>query len=401
MRCFVNNPWEDVNMNDQQKKCPRWTIALAMVLLMTGMGMTVAQEVTAMSEAEALSQQGEWDGAQAAFAAIVAAEPDNGRALFMLGYSHYNLRQWDQALEAWERAVALDYRKADTLYSMACVLSLAGRVDEAVATFSESLDSGFDDDHLIVEDRDLDNIRDHPKFKKIFTPPPPFEPHPDATRIEMETPSGIKVFAELYLADAATPVTPVILLLHQAGSNSAEYLPIAPRLAAAGFHAMAIDARGGGRRFGRDNHTVTALGERGQYSDAVEDTLTAVGWLRARGYGGHLVVWGSSYSASNVIRLLVEAPAVFAAGLAFSPGNPLDASGQAFGPRVAKPILLTWPEYEWGADSEATFAAVGSNDKVLIKQEGGRHGSSTLFADLNPQAEKVWAEVLAFLDDRF
>jgi hypothetical protein len=39
---------------------------------------------------------------------------------------------------------------------------------------------------------------------------------------------------------------PYILLSHQAGSNRAEYAPIAPRLVKPGFNCLAIDQRSGG-----------------------------------------------------------------------------------------------------------------------------------------------------------
>jgi alpha-beta hydrolase superfamily lysophospholipase len=48
------------------------------------------------------------------------------------------------------------------------------------------------------------------------------------------------------LAWEAAQAKAVILLFHQAGSSKAEYATIAPRLAAAGYTALAIDQRSGG-----------------------------------------------------------------------------------------------------------------------------------------------------------
>ncbi len=55
---------------------------------------------------------------------------------------------------------------------------------------------------------------------------------------------GVKVYADFYPAGGNSQ--PYILLFHQAGSNRAEYAPIAPRLVKLGFNCLAIDQRSGG-----------------------------------------------------------------------------------------------------------------------------------------------------------
>src|ERR1700758_1364020 len=62
----------------------------------------------------------------------------------------------------------------------------------------------------------------------------------------------------------------IILLFHQAGSSKAEYATIAPRLAAAGFTALAIDQRSGGTLYG-PNETVSRLGKPATYEGAKAD----------------------------------------------------------------------------------------------------------------------------------
>jgi alpha-beta hydrolase superfamily lysophospholipase len=61
------------------------------------------------------------------------------------------------------------------------------------------------------------------------------------------------------LAYAADHPKAIVLLFHQAGSSKAEYATIAPRLAAAGFSALAIDQRSGGSLYG-PNDTALCLG---------------------------------------------------------------------------------------------------------------------------------------------
>jgi hypothetical protein len=55
---------------------------------------------------------------------------------------------------------------------------------------------------------------------------------------------GVKVFTDFYPAGGNSQ--PYILLFHQAGSNRAEYAPIATRLVKLGFNCLAIDVHSGG-----------------------------------------------------------------------------------------------------------------------------------------------------------
>lgn len=363
-----------------------------------------AAEPEAIVEAAvALVEDGQVEEGRALLESIVEESPDVGNAWYLIGYAEYQAERYGEAAAAFERSAALGYRTPASRYALACMLSLDGQVEPALDAFAAALAAGFDDDYLIAEDPDLDAIREHPRFAELFTPPPPFEPHPDAEQVEMQAASGHRVFGEMYPARDAEGgrldrTAPIILLLHQAGSNSAEYVPVAPRLAAVGFHALALDSRGGGRKYGRDNLTVEALAERGSYDDAMEDFQTAVSHLRADGYSGPLTVWGSSYSASRMFRLVVEGEGEFAAGLAFSPGPPTDSEGKPLAGRVEIPVFVTWPESEFSDEQRQLFESIGSETKRLFVQQAGRHGSSTLHTERNPQAEEVWTAVLEFLD---
>jgi hypothetical protein len=76
--------------------------------------------------------------------------------------------------------------------------------------------------------------------------------------VSFVTSDNVTIFADYYGGrDAGRPL---ILLFHQAGSNRAEYAPIAPMLVALGFDALAIDQRSGGSLWGHANETVQHLG---------------------------------------------------------------------------------------------------------------------------------------------
>src|SRR5215470_15128451 len=72
------------------------------------------------------------------------------------------------------------------------------------------------------------------------------------------------------LAYAAEHPKAIVLLFHQADSSKAEYATIAPRLAAAGFTALAIDQRSGGSMYG-PNETMARLSSPATYEQARPD----------------------------------------------------------------------------------------------------------------------------------
>lgn len=126
---------------------------------------------------------------------------------------------------------------------------------------------------------------------------------------------GVKVYADFYPASSNSHQ--YILLFHQAGSNRAEYAPIAPRLARLGFNCLAIDQRSGGDLFGQQNETVRHVGHNGEYGDALKDMEAALVWARSSGNKGKVLVWGSSYSAALVFLLAAEHPEEVGGVLAF------------------------------------------------------------------------------------
>jgi dienelactone hydrolase len=211
---------------------------------------------------------------------------------------------------------------------------------------------------------------------------------------------GVKVYGDFY--PAASKSASYILLFHQAGSNRAEYAPIAPRLVKLGFNCLAIDQRSGGDMFGQTNETVAHIGHNGDYLDALKDMEAALAWARARNHDAKVLVWGSSYSASLVFLLAAKHPDEIAAVLAFSPGEYLkDKHGvRDAAAHVSIPIFVTSAKDAEEIDAaKSIIAASPSKEKTqFIPKVAGVHGSSTLRADRNPAGEaENWTAVVAFL----
>ena len=216
------------------------------------------------------------------------------------------------------------------------------------------------------------------------------------TPVQLEAADGVKIDGALWKAQGKA--RGIVLLFHMAGSNRGEYSTIAPRLAAKGYDALAIDQRSGGDGFGRRNETVKTLGRATGFQQALPDLEAALAY--ARKTGEPVAIWGSSYSASLVFVLAARHPGEVAAVLAFSPGEYF--GGRAVkdaAAKVAAPVFITSAS-DGGeiAEAKAILAASPATLKVQHVPASGLHGSSTLRVDANAAgAEKNWAAVEGFL----
>jgi|SRR5579871_4624805 len=207
---------------------------------------------------------------------------------------------------------------------------------------------------------------------------------------------GVSISGMAYTADHPKAI---ILLFHQADSSKAEYATIAPKLAAAGFTALAIDQRSGGDLYG-PNETARRLGKPAGYEQAKPDLEAALDWATAK----HLpvVLWGSSYSASLVFEVAAEHSQAVSAVIAFSPGEYFDdmkAVARAAA-KVSAPIYVTSaPDAGEVSDAKAILAASPARTKVQYVPQIGVHGSSTLIETQDPKgAAENWKHALAFLN---
>ncbi|GLQ89775.1 alpha/beta hydrolase [Dyella flagellata] len=225
------------------------------------------------------------------------------------------------------------------------------------------------------------------------------QPSPATTTsdVSFKASDGVTIYGKYYRA--ASPHA-LIVLFHQAGSSKDEYKTIAPRLAAAGYSALAIDQRSGGELFG-PNQTVQALGHSADYLDAKPDLEAALSFAKKQKLP--IILWGSSYSASLTVVVAAEHVNQISAIAVFSPGEYFDASPSMIRSAASK---VTVPFYVTSAKdageiaaAKAILAASPAKLKVqYVPTTGGVHGSSTLIASRDPQgAEDNWKAILGFL----
>ena len=222
-------------------------------------------------------------------------------------------------------------------------------------------------------------------------------------QVEFNSKDGITISADLYKGHPEK--APFIVLFHRAGWSRGEYLSIVPRLSRMGFNCMAVDQRSGGEVNGVINRTRISAVKSGRatgFLDAEKDMLSSVRFARENHAKGPLILWGSSYSASLVIKIVGEHPGICDGALAFSPGEYFRKSGK--GPafirnragKIRVPIFFTsasteksrwWPIYSAVAPRYRTY---------FLPEKDGAHGSEALWQSTGLRKE-YWNAVEHFL----
>lgn len=224
-------------------------------------------------------------------------------------------------------------------------------------------------------------------------------------KVTFKASDGVMVTADLHKAHADS--VPFIVLFHQAGWSRGEYLEIAPTLNRLGFNCLAVDLRSGNLVNGVRNEThqdaVSKMKET-KYTDAELDLVAAVNYARAFHAKGQLLIWGSSYSASLVLRFAGEFSDQVDGVLAFSPGEYFKSMGKPADYVTQSAQKITCKTFITSARHEKkswwSFYEVIPDDRrwyFLPEQTSGNHGSSALFIK-NPDHKEYWAAVMGFLE---
>lgn len=91
--------------------------------------------------------------------------PDDSRALYLGAAAFIVANETEKALAWIEKAISLKPDEITVLYNAACTYSLLNKTDEALNYFERAIETGYASRNWIENDSDLDNIRNHPRFK--------------------------------------------------------------------------------------------------------------------------------------------------------------------------------------------------------------------------------------------
>ena len=100
------------------------------------------------------------------FEQYLKAHPDSGRAWSNLGFVSLAAEEWKEAVRAFGKALDLGYRKASTMYNLACAHAQLKEKDAAFGWLDRAIAAGYADAGHMEDDDDLWNLRRDPRFSK-------------------------------------------------------------------------------------------------------------------------------------------------------------------------------------------------------------------------------------------
>jgi dienelactone hydrolase len=227
--------------------------------------------------------------------------------------------------------------------------------------------------------------------------PMPSSKNPTIQLLDFPSLDGLILKADYYFLEAGAPI---IVMCHQAGWSRGEYLEIAPKLNKLGYNCLALDQRSGESVNGIKNETAQRAKDQNlptNYLDAEQDIKAAVRWAKLNSPKKGIILWGSSYSASLVLKVAKEEAAV-AKVISFSPGEyfgkDLNLAETVKG--LEKPTFITCANDEI-KETKKIFKAVGASNKTFFKPKTkGNHGSRALWGKFEDQLD-YWKAVKIFL----
>ena len=227
---------------------------------------------------------------------------------------------------------------------------------------------------------------------------------PVMEKISIETADGLEMTADKYVN--SNPDAKWIILCHQARYSRGEYIETALRLVEMGYSCLALDQRSGDAVNGVKNETNEHAVRKGigtEYADALPDVEAALNYTKNVLGASHIMMVGSSYSASLAVIMAAKYPDDVDAIASFSPGNYFKIDGMDvsdFAKKVNLPAFITSAKDE--ADSwKEIFANIPSDAKTSFLPElDGFHGSKALWKK-NEGHEAYWAAFSSFLKKHF
>jgi tetratricopeptide (TPR) repeat protein len=90
------------------------------------------------------AERAKWREAAERFEDYAQRNPNSGRAWYNLGFASLAGDRPEAAVEAFQKALALNYRKSTTMYNLACTYSRMDQKDPAFDWLFKALDAGFD-----------------------------------------------------------------------------------------------------------------------------------------------------------------------------------------------------------------------------------------------------------------
>jgi adenylate cyclase len=95
--------------------------------------------------------------------------PDDARALLLGAGSLILTGEIDEAEHWMRRALTIDPKDSVSLYNVACNYARMNKVDDALDHLERAIENGTVSADWMRNDRDLDSLRDHPRYTALLS----------------------------------------------------------------------------------------------------------------------------------------------------------------------------------------------------------------------------------------
>jgi beta-lactamase regulating signal transducer with metallopeptidase domain len=129
--------------------------------------LSLAADLELVMKVDDFDDPSEWREPLAHYEQMARDHADLGRAWFNLGYVRLRVGDAKGSVDAYRRAMDREYRPATTYYNLACGYAQLDDADAAMDYLLRARSAGMDLSSYIVQDRDLDPLRDDPRFKAM------------------------------------------------------------------------------------------------------------------------------------------------------------------------------------------------------------------------------------------
>jgi len=109
-----------------------------------------------------------YDDALADLNRSLELKPDNAEVISVRGLTYFHLNRHDEAIKDFIRSLELKSDAPNTLYNLACLYSLKGKIDDALPYLEKAINKDEKNREMAKTDKDFDNLRDDPRFKKLI-----------------------------------------------------------------------------------------------------------------------------------------------------------------------------------------------------------------------------------------
>jgi dienelactone hydrolase len=216
--------------------------------------------------------------------------------------------------------------------------------------------------------------------------------------INIPATNGLEIDGTLY--ESKKPIKKIMLLCHQARFSKGEYINTAPKLVAMGYTCLAISQRSGDSINGIINKTAKDAAAKNlptNYIDAEPDIINALDFMYNK-YKQPIILVGSSYSSSLILKVAAQYPQKVKATISYSPGEYFDDTLMITNciKQLKLPIYITCSNEEI-KETQALLPNKRSKNSTFFKPtQVGKHGSKALW-DNYAGNEEYWKSLKLFL----